>query len=75
MTREEKLIDICAEVLMVEPQKLSLDTTRDEVDTFDSLAIVMIVSELCNALQITVRSEKIDMTKIEKIADFLKLLD
>ena len=74
MTNEEKLIEICADILGVDPEEISLDTECDENGDFDSLTIVMIIAEMQNVFGCTINEEMMKRVKIEKVADFLKLI-
>lgn len=46
MNREERLLDICADVMNVDRSTITLETTRKELEEFDSLSIVQILAEL-----------------------------
>ena len=72
MKNEEKLLDICAEVLFVDRDTLVIDEERDDLD---SLAILQIAAEMENVFDCVISEDKLKGFKIRKIADFLKLLD
>ena len=74
MTNEEKLIEICADVMSVDVAKLSLETNRDELGEFDSLAIIQIIAEMEDKFGVSISEEVLETAKIEKISDFLKLI-
>ena len=74
MTNEEKIIAICADVIGVDASELSIDTVCEEQGDFDSLAIVMIIAEMSEVFEKNISNNLSDI-KIEKISDFLKLLD
>lgn len=75
MNNEQKIIKLCAEIMGVEENELSLETSRDELDEFDSLSIVQIIGEMEEVFQKHISEEALDHVKIEKIGDFLKLLE
>ncbi|MBR0514245.1 MAG: acyl carrier protein [Clostridia bacterium] len=74
MNREEKLLEIAADILDVEKDELTLDSKREDIETFDSLSIVQIIAEMSDAFDVVIPDEKINEVKIEKIGDFLQLL-
>lgn len=74
MNYENKLLDICAEVLDIDRDNLSLDTERNTIENFDSLAILQIVDEMCNLFGINVSEDALVNERIVKISDFLKLI-
>lgn len=75
MTNEEKILSICADVLNVDVSELSMDTACEDCDDLDSLAVVMIISEMESQFGKTIKNTERDAVKIEKISDFLKLVD
>ena len=74
MENQKKLLEICAEVMDVELDSITLDTTREELDEFDSLAIVQVLAEMEDAFDIRIAEGILDEIKISSIGDFLKLL-
>ena len=74
MENNQKLLQICSEVMDVALDSITLDTTRDELDEFDSLAIVQILAEMEDSFGIRIAEGILDEVKIVCIGDFLKLL-
>lgn len=74
MNYEEKLIAIVSEILDVPPEILSLETRRDQIADFDSLSVVMVIAEMCDAFGVTISDSRIGTTKLETVGDFLKLI-
>ena len=72
MANEEKLLDICADVLCVDRDSITMDEEREDLD---SLAILQIASEMENVFDCVISEDALAGTKIKKIADFLKLLN
>ncbi len=75
MNREEKLLDICADVMNVDRGSITLKTSRNELGEFDSLSIIQILTEMEDLFQQSIKEETLQEVKIEKIGDFLHLLD
>lgn len=72
MSCEEKLLQIFAEVLDVENDSITLDTTRDDLEEWDSLAMVELVGEIEDKFSCNIPFDKIDECK--SIRDFIKYL-
>lgn len=72
MNQEEKLLQIFAEVLDVEIDNISLETTRDDLEEWDSLAMVELVGEIEDKFSCNIPFDYIDDCK--KIKDFIKYL-
>lgn len=75
MTREEQLLDICADVMNVDRSAITCETTRGELGEFDSLSIIQILAEMEELFQQSIKEETLREAKIEKIGDFLNLLE
>lgn len=70
---EEKLIGICAQVLNMDAQDLTMDSTYDAVDEWDSLAMVQMVSEIEGQFDCVIPFD--DIEQIKKISDFAKYIN
>lgn len=69
---EERLLDIFAEVLDVDVETLTMDSTRDDIEEWDSLAMVELVGEIEHAFECRIPFE--DIENCHAIKDFLKYL-
>lgn len=69
---EERLIAIVAAALGVPPSTLRLETGPDEVEAWDSLAHVNVVSEVEAAFGVSIPIESV--AEIRRIRDFLGYL-
>lgn len=69
---EQKLIDTVAAALGVPAASLTLDSTPEDVEEWDSLGHINIVSELEAAFGVSIPIE--DITEIHSIRDFLPYL-
>ncbi|HQL35247.1 MAG TPA: acyl carrier protein [Bacillota bacterium] len=67
---EDKLMDLIAEALEIDKSRLSLDTRKSELEEWDSLAHLMILSMVESELNIRIPFEKAN--EINKIGDFLQ---
>lgn len=74
MGNEEKLLNICADVMDLDVNTLTLETTRDELDEFDSLSIIQIIAEMEETFQCSIDESYLENVIIENIGDFLRLL-
>lgn len=66
---EEKLLKILKEILLI-TEEISIDISRDELQSWDSITHIQLLSEVENKLNISVPIEDVD--KIKKLSDFLK---
>jgi acyl carrier protein len=69
---EEKLLGIVSKIIKVPPENLSLETSRQEVESWDSFAQLYLISEIEETFNAVIPIEEI--TKIHKISDFMKYL-
>ncbi|HOS68825.1 MAG TPA: acyl carrier protein [Bacillota bacterium] len=67
---EDKLMDLIAEALEIDKSRLSLDTRKSELEEWDSLAHLIILSMVESELNIRIPFEKAN--EINKIGDFLQ---
>lgn len=67
---EDKLITLIAEALEIDKSRLSLDTRKSELEEWDSLAHLIILSMVESELNIRIPFEKAN--EINKIEDFLQ---
>lgn len=75
MTKEEILIQICADVMDIDISTISLESTRDEIGEFDSLSIIQVIDEMEDRFGTPITKDVLDSVKIEKISDFLSLIE
>ncbi len=69
---EQKLIDAVAAALGVSSSALTLDSTSSDVEAWDSLSHINIVSEIESAFGVSIPIEKIVETR--SIRDFIPYL-
>ena len=72
MSKEEKLLQIFADVLDVKIENISLDTSRDDLEEWDSLAMVELIGEIEDKFSCNISFDDIDNCKI--VRDFVKYL-
>lgn len=75
MTKEEILLQICADVMDIDISSISLDSTRDDIGEFDSLSIIQVIDEMEDRFGTPITKDVLDSVKIEKISDFLSLIE
>lgn len=68
----EKLKEILAKVLLIDESKISDEMSRKTVKEWDSMAHLMLVSEIESAFEITMDDD--DIMEIQTIADIKKTL-
>lgn len=68
-----KLIEVVARVLEIDSSKVSLETTRQDCDNWDSLAHLMLISEVEDEFMIKIPFKKIN--EINSVADFHTILE
>lgn len=69
---EKDLLQIFSDILKIDIENLSLDTEKNNIDEWDSLASIRILAEFEEVFRVQVPFE--DLGYIEKIRDYLKYL-
>jgi len=67
-----KLKDILAKVLLIDENKISDDMSRKNVEEWDSMAHLMLVSEIESAFEVTLSDD--DIIEIDTVGDIKKIL-
>ncbi len=67
-----KLLGIVSKIIKVPLENLSLETSRQEVESWDSFAQLYLISEIEENFNIVIPIEEI--TQIYRISDFMKYL-
>ena len=68
----EKLRDILAKVLLIDKSKISDGMSRKSVKEWDSMAHLMLVSEIESAFEVTMNDD--DIMEIQTVGDIKKIL-
>jgi acyl carrier protein len=68
----KQLYKIIAEILETEINNITPETSRDEMEKWDSLAMLQIVGEIQDELSVKIPIEEI--ANIMRVKDFLKFL-
>jgi len=71
-TTDEKLKDIVAKVLLIDETKISDEMSRKNVKEWDSMAHLMLVSEIESAFEVTMDDD--DIMEIQTVSDIKKTL-
>ena len=71
-TTDEKLKDILAKVLLLDETKISDGMSRKNVKEWDSMAHLMLVSEIESAFEVTMDDD--DIMEIQTVGDIKKIL-
>ena len=69
---DEKLKDILAKVLLLDESKISDGMSRKSVEEWDSMAHLMLVSEIESAFEVTMDDD--DIMGIQTVGDIKKTL-
>lgn len=69
---ETKLKDILAKILLIDETEISDSMSRKNLKEWDSMAHLMLVSELESAFEVTMDDE--DIMEIQTVADIKKTL-
>ena len=70
---DDTVLDILSKVLMVEPDEITDDLRRKDFEPWDSMAHLMIVSEIENQLEIFFEDEEVvDIWTVGDIKNILK---
>ena len=73
MTNQEKLIDLLADVFLLEPDEVRLDLRRDELDTWDSLGTVSLAVAVEESFGYHMRPE--EAVALTGVTDLVRLLE
>jgi len=73
MTNQEKLIDLLADVFLLEPDEVHLDLRRDELDTWDSLGTVSLAVAVEESFGYHMRPE--EAVALTGVTDLVRLLE
>jgi acyl carrier protein len=69
---DKKLKDILAKVLLIDETKISDGMSRKNVEEWDSMAHLMLVSEIESAFEVTMDDD--DIMEIQTVGDIKKTL-
>jgi acyl carrier protein len=69
---DKKLKEILAKVLLIDESKISDDMSRKTVKEWDSMAHLMLISEIESAFEVTMDDD--DIMEIQTVADIKKTL-
>ena len=67
---EEKIIEIAASIFEMDPRKLTIENSRDEIEKWDSLAHVMLIAEIEEQFGVSIPFE--ETGNINQLKDFLR---
>ena len=67
---EDKIIEIAASIFEMDPRRLSIESSRDEIEKWDSLAHVMLIAEIEEQFGVSIPFE--ETGNINQLKDFLK---
>ena len=67
---EDKIIEIAASIFGMDPRKLSIKSSRDEIEKWDSLAHVMLIAEIEEQFGVSIPFE--ETGNIHQLKDFLR---
>jgi len=73
MSNREKLQELLVDILLLEPSEFRLDLTREEVETWDSLAVVSIAVGVHETFGYHFTPE--EATGIRSVGDIVALLE
>ena len=69
---EEKIIQLASEILNAPQSELTIDSSMDTVDNWDSLAHIQLIAEIEDEFKISIPFE--DVAEITSLKDFLKYI-
>jgi acyl carrier protein len=69
---DKKLKDILAKVLLIDKSKIDDEMSRKSVEEWDSMAHLMLVSEIESTFEVTMDDD--DIMEIQTVADIKKTL-
>tara|TARA_Y100001960_G_C14762999_1_gene875183 strand:- start:873 stop:1097 length:225 start_codon:yes stop_codon:yes gene_type:complete len=73
MSNESKVISLVSEVLDVEKKVISINTTIDDIDVWDSMMTVNIMTVVCDEFGLTPSFEDFEQfTSVKTIIEFIE---
>jgi acyl carrier protein len=69
---DEKLKDILAKVLLIDKNAVSDDVSRKSLEEWDSMAHLMLVSEIESAFEVAMSDD--DIMEVQTVADIKNIL-
>lgn len=69
---EDKLIQVAANVLGIKKENISLNSSREDIDEWDSLAHLNLIAEIEEQFGVQIPFE--ETHEIRKLSDFLKYI-
>jgi len=73
MTNREKLSDLLLDIFLLEPEEFSFDLTREDVETWDSLAVVSVAVGVKETFGYHFTPE--EATSVARVQDIIDLLE
>ena len=73
MTNKEKLEDLILDILLIEPEEYSLDLKREDVNSWDSLAVVSIAVGCHETFGY--HFDPKEATSVNSVQDIIKILE
>lgn len=73
MTNREKLSNLLIDIFLLEPEEFSFELSREEVETWDSLAVVSVAVGVKETFDYHLMPE--EATGIQKVQDIIDLLE
>lgn len=73
MTNREKLSDLLMDIFLLEPEEFSFDLTREDVETWDSLAVVSVAVGVKETFGYHFTPE--EATGVARVQDIIDLLE
>ena len=73
MTNREKLSDLLLDIFLLEPEEFSFDLTREDVETWDSLAVVSVAVGVKETFGYHFTPE--EATGVARVQDIIDLLE
>jgi len=67
---EDKIVEIAASIFEMDPRKLSIESSRDEIGKWDSLSHVMLIVEIEEQFGVSIPFE--ETGNMNQLKDFLK---
>lgn len=73
MTPREQLIELLADIFLLDPEEVTFETTRDDLPTWDSLAVVSIAVGVNETFKYHFTPD--EANSIQKFQDIIDLLE
>lgn len=72
MATEKEIIEMIAEAFSIDPSSLTAESSRDDIEEWDSMGMLMLMAELDERYEMVVEEDV--LAELERVADIIALI-